>query len=344
MNRKTVLISLLAVAASGALYFARAKVTTPANPDPKPPVARPVVAAGRTEPASEELEIGTELDGRLRRVPVDEGQPVRRGQVIAELENADFAARLERSAAEIADREAALARARAGSRPMQRRETSAAIREAEAVLDNAASERQRRSVLLERGAISRSEYDTADREFRVAQARLDAVRERHALVEDEVRPEDIRRAEAELDRARAMRAEAQAMLAKTVVRSPIDGIVLRRHKKSGESVSTQDRQPILTLGDISHLRVRAEVDETDVSRVHEGQSVYVTAPAYGGRRFAGRVIRVGRILGRKKIFSDAPNERVDTKVLETLIELDSGHTLPAGLRVDTFIEAAAPRN
>ncbi|MFN7922932.1 MAG: efflux RND transporter periplasmic adaptor subunit [Bryobacteraceae bacterium] len=227
---------------------------------------------------------------------------------------------------------------------MQRRETSAAIREAEAVLDNAASERQRRSVLLERGAISRSEYDTADREFRVAQARLDAVRERHALVEDEVRPEDIRRAEAELDRARAMRAEAQAMLAKTVVRSPIDGIVLRRHKKSGESVSTQDRQPILTLGDISHLRVRAEVDETDVSRVHEGQSVYVTAPAYGGRRFAGRVIRVGRILGRKKIFSDAPNERVDTKVLETLIELDSGHTLPAGLRVDTFIEAAAPRN
>jgi len=59
---------------------------------------------------------------------------------------------------------------------------------------------------------------------------------------------------------------------------------------------------------------------------------------YGERKFAGRVIRIGGMLGRKNIRTDEPSERVDTKILETLIELDAGASLPIGLRVDAFIE------
>ncbi len=115
-------------------------------------------------------------------------------------------------------------------------------------------------------------------------------------------------------------------------------MVLRKFKNAGESLSVDGRQPLVTLGDCRRLRVRAEVDEGDVAQVRVGQTAFVTAAAYGEKRFTGRVVRVGQILGRKKLQSDAPAERIDTKVLETLVELDVGQSLPIGLRVDSFIE------
>ena len=61
------------------------------------------------------------------------------------------------------------------------------------------------------------------------------------------------------------------------------------------------------------------------------------ANAYGQQRFWGKVVRVGEQLGRKNIRTDEPTERVDTKILPTLLELENGAPLPAGLRVDAFI-------
>jgi hypothetical protein len=82
------------------------------------------------------------------------------------------------------------------------------------------------------------------------------------------------------------------------------------------------------------------VDESDVSKLKVGQRAYVTAEAYGDYKFWGSVIRVGRILGKKNIRTDEPSEHVDTKILETLVQLDPGQRLPLGLRVDSFIERA----
>jgi HlyD family secretion protein len=96
----------------------------------------------------------------------------------------------------------------------------------------------------------------------------------------------------------------------------------------------------VTLGDTSRLRVRVDVDENDVAGVYVGQRAWVTAPAYGDRKFTGRVIQIGQMLGRKNVRKDEPSERVDTKILETLIELDPGTALPIGLRVDAFLERA----
>ena len=93
-----------------------------------------VVAAGVVEPVSEEIKIGSEIDGKLKQVLVKEGSRVARGQVIAILENGDAAARVELAKAGLAEREAALARLLNGSRLEERREARAGIREAEAVL------------------------------------------------------------------------------------------------------------------------------------------------------------------------------------------------------------------
>ena len=139
--------------------------------------------------------------------------------------------------------------------------------------------------------------------------------------------------------ARAQLADAQAKYEKTLIKSPIDGTVLRKHHRNGESVSNSSTvpDPILTVGDKNVLRVRMDVDETDVNKVRVGQKAYVTADAYGDKKFWGHVVRVGEQLGPKNVRTDEPTERVDRKILETLVELDKGTELPVGLRVDTYI-------
>lgn len=345
MKNRILVTLALGFAAGAALYLAWP--TQKAGADVNAPVkskSTVVVAAGRVEPASEEIKIGSELDGKLKSVPVEEGDRVRKGQIVAVLINSDYAARVALASAEIRERQADLERVINGNRRQEKRESDATVREAEAVLANTEAERNRRAKTLERGAISRTEFDVADREYNVAVARLEAARERAGLVHEGSRVEDRRRTEANVESARARHAEAVALLEKTLIRSPIDGIVLRKKLRAGESVSGKGDTPIVTLGDTSHLRIRADVDETDVARLSVGQSVYVTASAYGDRRFTGKIVRIGEILGRKNVRTDEPNERVDTKILETLVELDPGQTLPIGLRVDTFIQTAGGRS
>jgi HlyD family secretion protein len=206
-------------------------------------------------------------------------------------------------------------------------------------MGNSQSELHRRQELFSAGVVSREGLDRYAREADVAKAKYDAAVQQHALVDDHAREEDRSLAEADLKLAQGQLGEAEARYEKTFIRSPIDGSVLRKHHRSGESVSNSSTvpDPVLTIGDRQRLRVRVDVDETDVSKVRVGQRTYVTAEAFGKQKFWGHVVRVGQQLGPKNVRTDDPTEKVDTKILETLVELDSGSQLPDGLRVDAFI-------
>ena len=296
-----------------------------------------IAAPGLVEPLSEEIKIGSEISGKLQTVLVQEGDQVSRGQVLAILSNEDFRARLASAQAELDLKETELRRIRNGARPQERQQALAETQEAEAVLENARSLWLRRQSLFQSGVLSRVEYEQAEREYNVARARREAALQHYALVNDPAREEDVARAEADVRLARARLEEAQAQLDKTAVRSPIQGVVLRRYAKSGESVKDTGEPPIVTLGNVAIWRVRADVDETDIARVNVGQRAYVTADAFGEHKFWGRVVRVGQILGKKNVRTEEPTERVDTKILETLIEMDGTPALRAGLRVTAFI-------
>lgn len=336
--------SYLAILLAGAAlaWTLSTRRSVQAAPTPAPTAQRSpyISAAGRVEPAGEEIKVGSEMDGKLASVVVDEGDAIRRGQVLAVLTNGDYQARVALAKATVDQRRAALERLRNGAREEEKLEAEAQLREATAQMQTALSERDRRQTLLDRGAISRSEYDLTARDYETARARVDAARERLKLVRRQTRIEDLHRAEAELAEAEANVQEAQALLEKTYVRSPIDGRVLRRYRKAGESVSGKGDTPIVSIGNLERLRVRVDVDEVDVARLRLGQSAWVTADAYHGHKFTGHVVKIGQALGRKNVRTDEPNERVDTKILETLVELDPGQQLPIGLRVDAFLEAA----
>jgi HlyD family secretion protein len=296
-----------------------------------------ITAPGRVEAVSEEIRVSSELSGRLESVPVEEGDRIHKGQVLAQLENKDYAARVLAAEATLSERKAELLRTVNGARLQERRAAQANMQAAQAVLENARKEAERRRNLADRDMVSRDEAERYERVYQVARAEYDRATQEFSLVDADAREEDRRRAEAAVAAAEAQLAEARAYLEKTYVRSPIDGVILRKFRHTGESVSTQFDSPIVTVANDSVLRVRLDVDETDVARLRVGQPAFVTAEAYGSRKFTGRVIRVGRILGKKNVRTDEPSERVDTKILETLVELDPGQSLPLGLRVDSYV-------
>jgi HlyD family secretion protein len=298
-----------------------------------------IAGPGRVEPFSEDIQIGSELSGRLKSVNVEEGDTIHRGVVLAELENADYRAQVESARASVVAKEATLRKVINGARRQERDEAWSSVNEAKAVMADSQSELQRRQELFKAGVVSREELERYSREADVAKAKYDEAVQQHALVDDHAREEDRSFAKADLNLAQGQLAEAEARYEKTFIRSPIDGTVLRKHHRSGESVSNSSTvpDPVLTIGDRTTLRVRVDVDETDVSKVQVGQRAYVTADAYGTKKFWGHVVRLGQQLGPKNVRTDEPAEKVDTKILETLVELDPGLQLPDGLRVDAFI-------
>lgn len=321
----------------------QAEEGTAAPTDMPVPIPRTMIAAlGRVEPISEEIRIAAAMTGRLADVPLEEGDPVRKGEVVATLENADHLARVRAAEANVAIAQAGLARVVNGARPAERAEAAAAVREAEALLMRAERELNRQQGLANKRLGSGQDLDNATSEQDVARARLARAREHLAVVDAPARDDERAKAEAEVSLAEARLSEFQAIYQKSFVRSPIDGVVLRRIRRAGEQVTELGDTPILAVGDISHLRVRAEVDEADISLVCLGQQARIQADAYGERPFRGQVARIGNLMGRKRVLSEDPGERQDTRVLEVLINLEANTQLPAGLRVDVFIEIGDP--
>lgn len=299
-----------------------------------------VAGPGLIEPDSENVKVGSELAGKLKEVVAEEGDHVKKDQLLAVLVNSDYQAQVAASRAQVQQAEAAYQKVLNGSRGQERRQYQAQMLQAEAVEKNAHADFERQQKLFAVGVISRQDMDHAQRDLDVAEEQYKAAAQQFHLIDDRSRDEDIASAKAQLAMARAQLDGNLATYEKTFLRAPFDGIILRKHHRTGESItnSSVTPDPVFTIGDVSGLRVRVDVDETDVSRVANGQRVYVTAAAYPEQKFWGRVIRVGGQLGHKNLQTDEPKEKVDTKILETLVQLDQGVHLPVGLRVDAYIQ------
>lgn len=293
-------------------------------------------APGLIEPAGEEREIGSEVVGVVREMRVDENQQVKAGEIIAVIDNSEQLARAATAKAEVSLRQAELERLVNGARAEEKREARAALSEAEASLDLARREYDRRLPLAKSGASPQSALDQATSNLNGSKARRAAMAEKLAVLETGPRGEDISAARARLRLAEANLALAEAMLEKTFVRSPISGTILRRLRVAGETVSSTPPTPIAIIGDLHGLRVRAEVDETDVGRVGVGQRVEVVADAFPDKKFGGAISRVSSRMGAKQVQTGRPTDRVDAKVLQVMIDLDAGTNLPVGLRVDAY--------
>jgi HlyD family secretion protein len=330
-------IIVLAAVAGFALMAATGERDASSQPLPASAPVHMMFAAGVVEPQSEERDLAATVVGRLISVK-SEGDTVRTGEVVAEVENDDRKAALDSAEARLAMRQGELAKLLAGAREEERKEAEAALHEVEAQLKLTKNVVERRGTLAQTGFASSETVDHAEADYAAAIARENLMAQRLALINAPPRVEDVAIAQANVAEAKADIANAQAQLEMTRLRSPIDGVLLKRYKLPGEAVTNLPPTLVASVGDIGHLRVRVQIDETDVARVAVGQHVLVTADAFGDRHFSGKVITVGTRLGPKYLKTEMPTERVDTKILEAIVDLDGNPPLPIGLRVDVALD------
>lgn len=303
------------------------------------PVAK---ALGKLEAASEEIGVASDLTGRIVEILVEEGDRVAAGQELARLDDTLYRAK-------VAAAEAALKAAVARREKLEAGARIEAIQRAKALLEAAraqaaiAREKADRGQKLSReGVMPPEEANWLLREAESREAQARACEAELSLVERETRPEDLAAAVAEEERAKRELEAARAELEKTILRSPIDGVVVRRNLRVGEAVSSFQVAPVVTVADLSRLRVRAEVDEIDIGKVRVGQRAYAESESFPGTRLSGTVIRLGKTMGRKTLKSSDPNERQDIRVREVLVELDETADLPLGLRMIVSFLAGEP--
>ena len=106
----------------------------------------------------------------------------------------------------------------------------------------------------------------------------------------------------------------------------------------GELTGPEATRPVIVMADTSRTRVRAFVEELDAPRVETDMAASVVADGLPGNEFKGRVVRVSPRMGPKRLWSDRPAERHDTKTREIWIELEDADRLVMGLRVDVVID------
>jgi HlyD family secretion protein len=288
---------------------------------------------GRIEGQSDTVDVGAAIDGVIQSVRVREGQAVVRNQVLAELDCRDLESALPVAQAEADSHRQAKERLLRGSRSEEREAAAQKTAAAKAVSVQAAAQMERSRTLVASDLISRVAFEEATRNATVAEAEYQQAVRQEQLVNAGALPEEVGRADAEIRGAEDRIQLAQDKLDKCVVRSPINGTVLRVMLHEGESFALVAPRPVVTIANLSGRRVRAEVDERDVGRVHIGQRVTVSSDAYSGRRFTGVVTRLAVVMGRKSVLTGDPVDKIDRDILEVIAQLDAATTLPVGLRV-----------
>ena len=280
-----------------------------------------VSALGFVEPEGGVIQVSgpTTADGSaVAELHVKEGDKVDEGQIIAVMDNHPrYLAALVKAEARIKVHEAALAQVLAGAREGRVAAQEATIRRINGELRFAQSECQRVTDLFEKNVTTRVEVDEKCKEQDVKRLQ---VAEARATLEDiiDVRPVDVAISEAELAEAEAAAVQAEIDLERTIIRSPVDGQVLRTHAGAGERIG---QDGVVDLGQTDRMWIRAEIYETDIIRVSLGQVATVTSDGFAGE-LTGTVQEIGLIVGQNRITETDPTADVDARVIEVKIKLD----------------------
>ncbi len=255
-----------------------------------------VTASGQIEP-QRAVDISADITGRIIEIPVEEGDWVQRGDLVLRIEPSQYEAGVARARALLASAEASALQSRA-NRDQARR----------------ALERARQLKEQDPNLVSDEQLEQAQTSFEVAEAVASS-------------------SDHQVAQARAGLQEAQEQLAKTVLRAPMDGEVTRVAVEEGEvavpGTFSRETGLLMTISDLSIIQVAVRVDETDVVRLHMGDSAEVTIDAFPDSAYTGRVTKISKsAVLAAAAQAGGTNQAVDYDVEVTL------DNPPAGVRPD----------
>jgi len=314
-----------------------------------PPTHRPerternctICALGRVEGVTPEVELRTQLQGRITHVRATEGQWVERGDVLLELDGAEYAQEVALAAADLRLAEAQLQRRLNGARQQELEEAAAYYQAKQADLERAELAWNRIQELRRTNAVSAQQADDQRTLVAACRAEVAAARARFELLDAPARADEVAMDRARIEAAKARLDLAKVQLERTRLYAPTRGRVLEVTVEPGELTGPAAAEPAIVIVDTSRYRVRAFVDELDAPRIQVGMTARMTADGMPETVLRGRVARSCPRMGRKQLWSDDPTERCDTKTREVWIDLDEMSDLVVGLRVDVVVDPAS---
>ena len=235
-------------------------------------VARVVTASGAVQPR-EKVEVGSEVSGKITAIYVDFNDPVKKNQVLAQVDPETFQNTLDQNRARMQQSQASVDNSRA------------AIARARLDLEIQTKTYERTKVLYAEGATSTQAMEQAEQAFKNAQL---------AVQSEEV---SLKSALAGLETARATVQDSLTKLERTKIRSPIDGVILSREVEVGQTVqSAQSVAKFFTVAaDLAQVEIEAKVVESDIGGIDAGDPVVFTVDAFPGERFQGQVVQVRQL-------------------------------------------------
>jgi HlyD family secretion protein len=252
------------------------------------------ISAGKVDIEGGLVDVAARAPGIIKEVYVQEGDVVKKDEILARQEDDDSRLSRNRVAAQLAQSEAQL--------PIL-----------EVQLDAAVREEKRLERLIAENATSQQIYQQAQDATRQLRAQLEAQKTSIALV-------------------RAQLAEANYQVELHVVRAPADGTIVRRYANPGSGASTLSVTALFQLQPDTQRIVRAEVEERSVDQVKVGQMTEIVPESDQDKSYPGKVIRIAEVMGARKLRSDDPSERADERVVEVVVDAEQAPVL-VGQRV-----------
>jgi len=237
-----------------------------------------------------QVDLFPRVSGYLERIDVNLGDSVRQGQVIAQIDRAEFLQKVKEVEAKVAQAKANLSELEAGSRPEELRQAEEALRQAQSRFDNAKLHQERVEALFKRQVISKKEADIAEMDYTVAEAQLAASQQNLKLVRGGARQEVREGSRAKLKEMEALLAQEQIRLQNTLIGAPFQGEIIRKYVDAGALVSPST--PIVNLVHTLTLKIVANVLEKDIPLLKPAMKAKIRTEAYPDRVFEGKVARI----------------------------------------------------
>lgn len=214
-----------------------------------------VVTTGTLNPVNI-VEVGSQVSGKIEKLYVDFNSLVKKGQLLAELDKSLFEAKVQQNEANY-------------------RSSVASLDKAKVTLDNTKKKYERDKNLFEKNLISFEEMEATETQYYGAVT-------------------DLKSAEARVEQAKSTLDSSKVDLTYTIIRSPIDGVVISRNINVGQTVAASFQAPVLfkIANDLSKMQMECSVDEADIGKIKEGQSVRFSVYAYPEETFTGVVSQV----------------------------------------------------
>ena len=266
-----------------------------------------VSAKGIVEP-NFKVEVKSKASGKILKFSLEEGEIVKKGQALLHLNKNDETRNVAKANADLTSGEASLKKSKTALLLQKNRYetdlkiTSSEVEEAEVNLEDSKYQKKRQYELYKKKYISEETLEKAVTSFKVNQENLTQAKIRYQAAQGAIHDISMKKHEVELAAAEVTRRqialdESKERLEETDIYSPISGVIIQKLVEEGQIISSgvssvSGGTPLAEIADMSRIFIIADVDETDIGEIREEQKVEVTADAFYGKIFKGKVLRI----------------------------------------------------